>query len=102
MALRADDGTILEIKEPVILGPEIQNDVQNEFQNDDPSTASIFQKAAPRVKTVDLGKWGFWLAPLAILAVVAFLVFGTLFIAVLIGVTLLVALLRRVVNLFRL
>jgi hypothetical protein len=133
MTLRADDGTLLEVKEPVVLGPEKQ---RSESPNSGSSPGANAQathysdfgngagpeskpdlgwrndpfrqrrgsdfKTGHKVKVFDLSKWGFWLAPLAVLAVLAFLFFGTLFLGIFLGIALLVSVLKWILNVFRL
>jgi hypothetical protein len=74
MALRADDGTLLDAKEAIVLDQE-GNVVA------DPSYAE--QVNSPHLNSFRVFKVGNWFLPLAVVAVMAAMIFGTVFVVLL-------------------
>lgn len=94
MALRADDGTVLPVKEGVVLDPH-----ESTVLYESPSNESQGPEFTgnPRVKVFNLG---IWVVPLAILVFGLVLVFGTVILSAFIALMILISLLRAISRVF--
>ena len=94
MSLRADNGTVLEIKEPIVLDSE-----GNPIAFPSSDTRSTSSRKAAGVQILKLNGW---LVPLVVLAVGAFLVLGAFFLTPLMIGLLIAGLVRLLFRSFRL